>query len=590
MTAMTDSELLQQYAQTGSQEAFAELVSHHSNWIYSAALRLVRRRDWAQDVTQAVFILLAQRAKKLITPTLNGWLFNVTRYCAANILREENRRQKRERQAAIMNSQIRDASDDSKWEEIAPILDQTVGRLRSADRDAVLLRFYQQKSMSEVGEALGVSEDAARKRVAKALAKLRSFMSARGILLPAAGAAITLLSDRTTHAAPTGLGNSCLPGAGTANAANIAQGVNHMLFALKLKFVALAIVALSLIPAGVWIGLRVSAAEQPTTPAASVAPVAPSVPPVPAEVDDAAITPFYTSLTQVIVSVDFSQIDLDALTAEGKKLLATAIGPNNPRRASIEQNVAQSLAILTRTRRAMSNAHVSHIYPIVAELSPTNITGFFVFPIDGNANVEALNHLMMEPAAATPDGKARVFLGRKPPAFLLSQMATAERRPEFADAMSAGTDAAVRIMINPGFFDEIVHAMSTPRTLGLGDMSDPEWATVKWVRMTVNTPPNLSATLIMECADTNSAVTLANMLSAKFSASHANPPPDALPAQVASLIGDVKPVVSGEIVTIDLDQKIMEPILLDWLLSVTRRDATPGKASQHPKPTGDNGL
>jgi RNA polymerase sigma factor (sigma-70 family) len=196
MTAMTDRELLQQYAETGSQEAFAELVSHHSDWIYSAALRLVRRRDYAEDVTQAVFLVLAQRAKKLDVSTLNGWLFKVTRYCASNILREENRREKRERRAAIMNSQIREVVAESTWDEIAPVLEQTVGRLRAADRKAVLLRFYQQKSLSEVGDALGISEEAARKRVAKALAKLWSLLSVHRVMLPAAGVAVTLLSER----------------------------------------------------------------------------------------------------------------------------------------------------------------------------------------------------------------------------------------------------------------------------------------------------------------------------------------------------------------------------------------------------------
>src|SRR5579862_1215509 len=166
MTAMTDRELLQQYADTGSQTAFAELVANHSSWIFSAALRLVRRRDWAEDVTQAVFILLAQRAKKLSHATLNAWLFKVMRYCASNLLREENRRTNRERQAAIMKSETGETSKDPNWNDIAPILEQTVARLGSADRDAVLLRFYQQKSMSQIGEVFGISQDAARKRVA----------------------------------------------------------------------------------------------------------------------------------------------------------------------------------------------------------------------------------------------------------------------------------------------------------------------------------------------------------------------------------------------------------------------------------------
>jgi RNA polymerase sigma factor (sigma-70 family) len=260
MTGMTDVELLREYAETRSHRAFAELVSRHGDWIYSTAFRLVRRRDWAEDVTQAVFLVLAQRADKLKASALNAWLFKVTRYCALNILREENRRKERERQAAIMNSQTRESAAESTWEEIAPILEQTVGRLRAADRDAVLLRFYQQKSMLEVGDALGVSEDAARKRVAKAVGRLRSLMSANGVLLPE-GVVLPLISERITQAAPAGLQASCLPGVATGPAIRVAQGVNQMLLAMKVRLVSLAIVALAVISTGVWIGLRASAAE-----------------------------------------------------------------------------------------------------------------------------------------------------------------------------------------------------------------------------------------------------------------------------------------------------------------------------------------
>ena len=352
MTAMTDAELLQQYAQSGSQEAFAELVSHHSDWIYSAALRLVRRRDWAEDVTQAVFILLAQRAKNLTTPTLNGWLFKVTRYCASNILREENRRQKRERQAAIMNDQTREAAEDSKWNEMAPILEQTVERLRSADREVVLLRFYQQKSMSEVGEALGISEDAARKRVAKAVEKLRSFMSMRGILLPVAGTAITLLC-RAHHARRPNRTGGFLPARRKPHKRGQhrpRRQSNALRIEVEIRGVDNCGPVVDSCGSLVW---PARFGRKPTHNARTFCcPATPSAPVVSAEVDDAAITPFYNSLTQIIVSVNFSQIDLDALAAEEKKLLAAATNPNDPRRASIEQNVARSLAMITRTSRA----------------------------------------------------------------------------------------------------------------------------------------------------------------------------------------------------------------------------------------------
>ncbi|MGD0461613.1 MAG: M14 family zinc carboxypeptidase [Tepidisphaeraceae bacterium] len=214
-----------------------------------------------------------------------------------------------------MTSQSREAIAESTWEDIAPVLEETVGRLRSADREAVLLRFYQQKSMSEVGDALGVSEDAARKRVAKALEKLRSLMMVRGVLLPAAGVAITLLSERTTHAAPPALRASCLPGAATTSATHVAQGVNHMLLALRVKFVAAAIGLMVLVPTGVWIGLHASAAEQSAAPEApATSPSAAQAPGITVDTDFDCGTPVdavVDSPNHVRITLDGQQVSLN---------------------------------------------------------------------------------------------------------------------------------------------------------------------------------------------------------------------------------------------------------------------------------------
>ncbi len=154
MAEQTDSSLVQQYAQARSQEAFAELVSRHSDWVYSAALRQVRDKHLAEDVTQAVFLLMADKAAKLSHVSLHGWLFKVTRYASANAVRARSRRDKYERRAAIMIEQSTPTDSDSLWNDVAPALDEAIDRLRSIDRDALLLRCYQRKSMAEVGAAL----------------------------------------------------------------------------------------------------------------------------------------------------------------------------------------------------------------------------------------------------------------------------------------------------------------------------------------------------------------------------------------------------------------------------------------------------
>src|SRR3954470_6336573 len=147
---MTDRELLDAFATRKDQSAFAELIRRHIDWIYSCARRLVRDEHLAEDVTQAVFILLATKANSIKQEShLPGWLFRSTRYCVANALKQQSRRQRHEKEAWNMHKQM-SAGTDADWSAISPQLDQAVGELSSLDRDAVLMRFYQNKSSAEV--------------------------------------------------------------------------------------------------------------------------------------------------------------------------------------------------------------------------------------------------------------------------------------------------------------------------------------------------------------------------------------------------------------------------------------------------------
>ena len=154
----SDSSLLREFAVHRSQAAFTDLVSRHSAWVYSAAARMVHDPHLAEDVTQAVFLVLADKAGKLTAVPLHRWLFKVTRYAAANAIRARTRRDKHERRAAMSFSETYQPDPDQMWREISPVLDDSMSRLRSRDRDALILRFYQQKSVAEVGAALGVAD------------------------------------------------------------------------------------------------------------------------------------------------------------------------------------------------------------------------------------------------------------------------------------------------------------------------------------------------------------------------------------------------------------------------------------------------
>ena len=216
---MNDWELIQKYCE-GSESAFETLVKRHVDYVYCAALRQVRDPSLAEDVSQAVFMLLAQKAKTFGPGTiLVSWLFRATQNIATHAVRSESRRQRRELEAATMNPTITLPESDPQWDRVSPALDEALAALPNKDRDAVLLRFISRKPFSEVGAQMGTSEDAAKKRVSRALARLRDFFLRRGTTLSIAALGV-MLGEHVVHAAPTTLATKIAAGVGTGAAAS----------------------------------------------------------------------------------------------------------------------------------------------------------------------------------------------------------------------------------------------------------------------------------------------------------------------------------------------------------------------------------
>jgi RNA polymerase sigma factor (sigma-70 family) len=206
---MDDGELLKRYVAAGSEEAFRLLVERNLPLVYSAALRKTNNRSMAEDVTQVVFIILAKKAHELSKGTiLAGWLHRTTWHVSMKALVAECRRRQREEKAVQMQT----AEQDADWESLAPRLDDALAQLGEAERSAVVLRYFQNRSFIEVGKALGVSDDTAQKRVSRSVDKLRKMLFKRGVAISVATFG-GLLATRAAQFAPETLAARVIPAA-----------------------------------------------------------------------------------------------------------------------------------------------------------------------------------------------------------------------------------------------------------------------------------------------------------------------------------------------------------------------------------------
>ena len=204
MPDANDMDLVREYARDHSEPAFAGLVQRHINLVYSVALRYTGNSEDAQDVTQAVFIILARKAAGLRERTvLTGWLYETTRFTAARFIRTRVRRQIRE-QEAYMQSSLNEPDPDGVWRQLSPLLEEAMTQLGEKDRALLALRFFENKSGAETAAALGIQEWAVHKRTARAVEKLRSFFTRRGVSVSAV-VLIAAVSANSVQAAPAGL-------------------------------------------------------------------------------------------------------------------------------------------------------------------------------------------------------------------------------------------------------------------------------------------------------------------------------------------------------------------------------------------------
>jgi RNA polymerase sigma factor (sigma-70 family) len=242
MQEVADRELLRQYVDRDCNEAFAALLTRHANMVYSVALRKSGSPQAAEEITQAVFIILARKARRLSEKTvLSGWLYHTARLTAMNFLRTEMRRSRREQEAYMQS--LADEPEPEVWRRITPLLDDAMARLGGKDRDAIVLRFFEGKSFQEIASAAGASENAAKKRVHHALEKLRRYFAQHGVE-SSASAVAGAIASHSVNAAPVALVKAITAAAmvkgAVASASTLAlvkATLNSLLWA-KMKFAA----------------------------------------------------------------------------------------------------------------------------------------------------------------------------------------------------------------------------------------------------------------------------------------------------------------------------------------------------------------
>ena len=235
-----DMTLVREFAANQSELAFTALAERHIGLVHSSALRQVGDSHLAEEITQAVFIILARKAASLGPKTvLSAWLYRTTRYAAADALRARRRRQARE-QEAHMQSTLNEPDSDA-WAQLAPLLDDALAELGETDRTVLVLRFFENKTVREIAEALRIEEEAAQKRVARALERLRALFVKRGVTLTAAVIAGAVAAN-SVQAAPVGLvvtisATAAKGAAVTATVTALVKGTMQMMTWMKLKLI-----------------------------------------------------------------------------------------------------------------------------------------------------------------------------------------------------------------------------------------------------------------------------------------------------------------------------------------------------------------
>jgi RNA polymerase sigma factor (sigma-70 family) len=536
-----DSDLLQEYCRQRSQPPFAELVSRHVDWVYSAAARMVHDHHLAEDVTQAVFLLLWQQPQKALGRPLTGWLFRVTRYCVADACRAEKRRQKHERRAALMNREQVNPEVEN-WDDISPLLDDLVARLNPHDRELLLLRFYQKRKLAEIGEAFNISEDTARKQVAKAVEKLRALFAGQGVTTGtiALGALLIAHTTQPAPAAVTAAFCSATPAASPA-AIGFTHGAAKMILMAKLKIAAIVLLSVSLVPAviaTVHLASQYAMADGQAAalpnPVSALAALAPNNAAPQPDASDQQLARFFNSRTDMVIAIDPPANVWDAIDSTREKFLHEAgTDSKTVDRGPIVPTFAHQLtAAYRRWTGDFRQVGGTRMY-IVSQVGPKNPGAFNLATFGAGADPVAMADIYT-PSSFTAQHYFEAAVIDHMVVAANHEMVTAlsrakpEPRPDLMAALAASNAPEREIWIPSQC--RLANRPSTSYVTIDGGTNTifrgSEWDNTEWAVMAFTPPPNDALMFIVQCTDATSAQDLAKWLEMEIKRQKTHPPTD----------------------------------------------------------------
>lgn len=585
----SDSMLLREFASHRSQDAFSELVARHSDWVYSASARLVRDPHLAQDVAQAVFMVMAEKAGNIGSVPLHRWLFKVTRYAAANAIRARARRDKHERLAAMAHAEECATPPNQNWEQIAPVLDDSISRLKNADRDALLMRFYQQKSVGEVATALGVSEGAAKIRILRAIEKLRGILRRRGVSTPTDTLGAVLLAN-VTRAHPSFLMGLGISKSTSANALVLSKGTMKMMLSSKIK-VGLATVLLCAIPLGA-AGIYLAEADKPVAPAN--APAGISAPAQPEATLDPRVAPFVNDSTDILLAIDFGRIDVDAIVNDMRMELAKdQLDPAAAARLGGMMQTADALGKRWISGFHQAGGSIMYLLSRSDELSlgegpgphTMKLSGTIVMPTGSAQAAQTLAQYMTSPGGSHPKVIGDTVVIESSAAEMPQGDEWSGQTHALAAGLAAVPDAPLRAAIKPEKLHQLLAKLMASGNINT-QLPAQRWDNVEYASMDILLPPDAGSRFvtISHFKDAASAQKSRDegtqYIDANFRDTHPTTSPSPLQAAMRKFVATETFTVSGTDVIASLDLHAYWHLLFAAINSA--QTSAGGPATQRP--------